>query len=36
MQKLVEMGMEEGLRSAMGQLDGVLAEPAPREAARAG
>jgi uncharacterized protein YndB with AHSA1/START domain len=27
MQKLVEMGMEEGLRSAMGQLDGVLAEP---------
>lgn len=25
MQKLVEMGMEEGLRSAMGQLDGVLA-----------
>jgi uncharacterized protein YndB with AHSA1/START domain len=36
MEKLAEMGMEEGLRSAMGQLDGVLAEPAPREAARAG
>ena len=28
MQKLVEMGMVEGLRSAMGQLDAVLAEPA--------
>jgi uncharacterized protein YndB with AHSA1/START domain len=28
MRQLVEMGMEEGLRSAMGQLDGVLAEPA--------
>ena len=28
MQQLVEMGMEEGLRSALGQLDGVLAEPA--------
>jgi uncharacterized protein YndB with AHSA1/START domain len=27
MRQLVEMGMEEGLRSAMGQLDGVLAEP---------
>lgn len=26
MQQLLEMGMEEGLRSAMGQLDGVLAE----------
>src|SRR5687767_4200664 len=29
MQQLAEMGMEEGLRSALGQLDGVLAEPAP-------
>jgi len=28
MQQMVEMGMEEGLRSAMGQLDAVLAEPA--------
>lgn len=28
MQQLVEMGMIEGLKSAMGQLDGVLAEPA--------
>ena len=28
MKQLVDMGMEEGLRSAMGQLDGVLAEPA--------
>jgi hypothetical protein len=28
MRQLVEMGMEEGLRSAMGQLDGVLAAPA--------
>ena len=28
MQQLVDMGMEEGLRSAMGQLDGVLAAPA--------
>ena len=36
MQQLVEMGMEEGLRSAMGQLDGVLAEPAPQAAERAG
>lgn len=36
MQKLVEMGMEEGLRSALGQLDAVLAEPAPREATAAG
>jgi uncharacterized protein YndB with AHSA1/START domain len=33
MQQLVEMGMEEGLRSALGQLDGVLAEPAPTERA---
>lgn len=32
MQQLVDMGMEEGLRSAMGQLDGVLAEPAPSRA----
>lgn len=29
MQQLAEMGMEEGLRSAMGQLDAVLAEPSP-------
>ena len=29
MRQLVEMGMIEGLRSAMGQLDAVLAEPAP-------
>lgn len=29
MQQLADMGMEEGLRSALGQLDGVLAEPAP-------
>jgi uncharacterized protein YndB with AHSA1/START domain len=36
MRQLVEMGMEEGLRSAMGQLDGVLAEPAPLAAAHAG
>jgi uncharacterized protein YndB with AHSA1/START domain len=36
MQQLVEMGMEEGLRSAMGQLDAVLAEPAPLAAERAG
>ena len=36
MRQLVEMGMEEGLRSAMGQLDGVLAEPAPLAAQRAG
>jgi hypothetical protein len=35
-QQLVEMGMEEGLRSALGQLDGVLAEPAPLAAERAG
>ena len=28
MQQLVEMGMIEGLKSALGQLDGVLAEPA--------
>jgi uncharacterized protein YndB with AHSA1/START domain len=36
MQQLVEMGMEEGLRSAMGQLDGVLADPAPLAAERVG
>ncbi|HEX8832009.1 MAG TPA: SRPBCC domain-containing protein [Longimicrobium sp.] len=36
MRQLVDMGMEEGLRSAMGQLDGVLAEPAPHAAERAG
>lgn len=29
MEKMVEMGMEEGLRAAMGQIDAVLAEPAP-------
>jgi uncharacterized protein YndB with AHSA1/START domain len=36
MEQLVQMGMVEGLRSAMGQLDGVLAEPAPLAAERAG
>jgi uncharacterized protein YndB with AHSA1/START domain len=36
MQQLLEMGMEEGIRSAMGQLDAVLAEPAPLAADRAG
>ncbi len=36
MQQLVEMGMVEGLRSALGQLDGVLADPVPLAAARAG
>jgi uncharacterized protein YndB with AHSA1/START domain len=36
MQQMVEMGMEEGMRSAMGQLDGVLAEPAPVAASHAG
>lgn len=34
MQQMVEMGMDEGMRSAMGQLDGVLAEPAPVAAGR--
>lgn len=34
MQQRVEMGMVEGMRSAMGQLDGVLAEPAPARPAR--
>ncbi|HEX8395746.1 MAG TPA: SRPBCC domain-containing protein [Longimicrobium sp.] len=34
MRQLVEMGMEEGLRSAMGQLDGVLAEPVSVGASR--
>ena len=29
MQQLAEMGMEEGARSALGQLDAVLAEPVP-------
>ena len=29
MKQLVEMGMIEGAKSALGQLDGVLAEPAP-------
>ena len=36
MQQLVEMGMLEGMQSAMGQLDAVLAEPAPLAAERAG
>lgn len=35
MERLLEMGMVEGLRSAMGQLDRVLAEPASRTEARA-
>jgi uncharacterized protein YndB with AHSA1/START domain len=35
MQQLVEMGMEEGLRSALGQLDAVVAEPVPLTATRA-
>ncbi len=34
--QMVEMGMNEGLRSARGQLDAVLAEPAPIAATRAG
>lgn len=29
MEQLVEMGMVEGIRSALGQLDGVLSEPSP-------
>jgi uncharacterized protein YndB with AHSA1/START domain len=29
MQEMVDMGMDEGMRSALSQLDGVLAEPAP-------
>jgi uncharacterized protein YndB with AHSA1/START domain len=28
MQQLLEMGMEEGMREAMGQIDGVLTEAA--------
>jgi hypothetical protein len=32
MEQLVQMGMLEGLRSALGQLDAVLAEPASRGA----
>ena len=36
MQQMVEMGMDDGLRSALGQLDAVLAEPAPLAAGRAG
>src|SRR5215213_5037345 len=36
MEQLVQMGMVEGMRSALGQLDGVLAEPAPLAAERAG
>jgi uncharacterized protein YndB with AHSA1/START domain len=35
MERLVEMGMIEGLKSALGQLDGVLAGPASGAAARA-
>jgi len=35
MQQLVEMGMEEGLRSALGQLDGLLADLAAFAASRA-
>lgn len=29
LQQMIEMGMEDGLRGAMGQIDGVLAEQAP-------
>ncbi len=36
MKQLVEIGMEEGLRSAMGQLNAVLAEPVPLAAQPAG
>ena len=36
MQRLVDMGMIDGLRSAMGQLDAVLAGRAPAQAGRAG
>jgi uncharacterized protein YndB with AHSA1/START domain len=32
MRQVMEMGMEEGLRSAMGQLDAVLAEPVSQAA----
>lgn len=35
MERLVGMGMIDGLRSALGQLDAVLAEPAPAGASRA-
>ena len=35
MERLVAMGMIEGLRSAMGQLDRVLTEPATGAASRA-
>ena len=35
MEQLVEMGMIEGLKSALGQLDDVLAEPASATAGRA-
>jgi hypothetical protein len=28
MHRLIDMGMEEGLRAAMGQIDGLLARPA--------
>ena len=34
MQQLVEMGMVDGMRSALGQLDAVLAEPASSSASR--
>ncbi len=34
MEQLVEMGMIEGLKSALGQLDDVLAEPASAAAGR--
>ena len=30
MEQLAEMGMEEGLKAAMGQMDAILAGPAPR------
>lgn len=36
MQQMVEMGMDEGIRSAMGQLYAVLAEPVTHAAGRAG
>lgn len=35
MEQVVEMGMIEGLKSALGQLDGVLAEPGSAAAGRA-
>ncbi|WP_372698206.1 SRPBCC domain-containing protein [Arthrobacter sp. JSM 101049] len=30
LQEMVKMGMEEGMAQAMGQIDGILAEPAPQ------